>query len=31
LEKVWDEFKPTKPALTMVADGPACGPEGCEA
>ena len=30
LEKVYDEFKPAKPALTMVADGDACGPEGCE-
>ena len=30
LEKVYDEFKSTKPALTMVADGEACGPEGCE-
>ncbi|WP_310398131.1 DsbA family oxidoreductase [Hymenobacter sp.] len=27
LEKVWDEFKP---ALTVVADGAACGPEGCD-
>ena len=26
LEKVWDEFKP---ALTVVADGAVCGPEGC--
>ncbi|MDQ2772350.1 MAG: DsbA family oxidoreductase [Bacteroidota bacterium] len=30
LEKVYAEFKPAKPALTMVADGDACGPEGCE-
>ena len=30
LEKVYDEFKPAKPALTLVADGGACGPEGCE-
>ena len=30
LEKVWDEFKPAKPAPVMVADGPACGPDGCE-
>ncbi|ALW84077.1 disulfide bond formation protein DsbA [Hymenobacter sedentarius] len=30
LEKVWDEFQPTKPAPIMVADGPACGPDGCE-
>lgn len=29
LEKVWDEFKPAKPAPVLVADGPACGPEGC--
>jgi predicted DsbA family dithiol-disulfide isomerase len=29
LEKVYDEFKPAKPALTMMADGDACGPEGC--
>ena len=29
LEKVWEEFKPAKPALTMVADGDACGPDGC--
>ncbi|MDQ2792434.1 MAG: DsbA family oxidoreductase [Bacteroidota bacterium] len=29
LAKVYDEFKPTRPALTMVADGDACGPEGC--
>ena len=29
LEKVYDEFKPAKPALMMVADGDACGPEGC--
>ena len=30
LEKVWDEFKPAKPAPVLVADGPACGPEGCD-
>ncbi|MBD2724615.1 DsbA family oxidoreductase [Hymenobacter armeniacus] len=30
LEKVYDEFKPAKPALVTVADGPACGPEGCD-
>lgn len=30
LEKVWDEFKPAKPAPTLVAEGPACGPDGCE-
>ena len=30
LDKVYEEFKPVKPALTMVADGPACGPDGCE-
>jgi len=30
LEKVWDEFKPAKPGLVQVADGPACGPDGCE-
>ncbi|OGX87218.1 DsbA family oxidoreductase [Hymenobacter glacialis] len=29
LEKVYDEFKP-KPALTVVADSNACGPDGCE-
>ena len=30
LEKVYEEFRPTQPALTMVADGgDACGPEGC--
>ena len=29
LAKVYDEFKPAKPALTMVADGEACGPDGC--
>ena len=28
LEKVYDELKPK---LTMVADGAACGPEGCDA
>ncbi|GAC1377105.1 MAG: protein disulfide isomerase FrnE [Hymenobacter sp.] len=27
LEKVWDE---TKPAPVLVADGAACGPDGCE-
>ena len=30
LDKIWDEFKPAKPALTMVAAGPTCGPEGCD-
>ena len=30
LEKVWDETKPAKPVPTLVADGPACGPDGCE-
>ncbi|MBF9221935.1 DsbA family oxidoreductase [Hymenobacter ruricola] len=30
LEKVYDEFKPAKPAPVLVADGPACGPEGCD-
>ena len=30
LEKVWDELKPAKPALVQVADGPTCGPDGCE-
>jgi predicted DsbA family dithiol-disulfide isomerase len=30
LEKVWDEFKPAKPMPTLVADGPACGPDGCD-
>ena len=30
LDKVWDELKPAKPALTMVAVGPTCGPEGCD-
>lgn len=29
LEKVYEELEPTKPALTLVADGDACGPEGC--
>ena len=29
LEKVYAEFQ-AKPALTMVADGDACGPDGCE-
>ena len=27
LEKVWDE---AKPALTVIADGAACGPDGCD-
>ncbi len=27
LAKVWDEFKP---ALTVMADGTVCGPEGCD-
>ena len=27
LEKVWEEGKP---GLTLVADGPVCGPEGCD-
>ena len=30
LEKVWDETKPAQPAPAMLADGPACGPDGCE-
>ena len=30
LEKVWEEFKPAKSTLVSVADGPACGPDGCE-
>ena len=30
LEKVWDEFQPVKTAPVMLADGPACGPDGCE-
>ena len=30
LEKAWDEFKPAKPVPMLVADGPACGPEGCD-
>ena len=30
LEKVWEELKPAKPALVSVADGPVCGPDGCE-
>jgi predicted DsbA family dithiol-disulfide isomerase len=30
LDKVWDEFKPAKPALVQIGDGPACGPDGCE-
>ncbi|MBF9236347.1 DsbA family oxidoreductase [Hymenobacter sp. BT683] len=30
LDKVWDESQPAKPAPVMLADGPACGPDGCE-
>ena len=30
LEKVWDEFQPAKTAPVLLADGPACGPDGCE-
>ena len=30
LEKVWDETKSIKFVPTLVADGPACGPDGCE-
>ena len=30
LEKVWDEFKPAKSVPVLVADGSACGPDGCE-
>ncbi|HEX8327087.1 MAG TPA: DsbA family oxidoreductase [Hymenobacter sp.] len=30
LGKVWDEFKPAKPVPQLVADGPACGPDGCD-
>jgi predicted DsbA family dithiol-disulfide isomerase len=30
LEKVWDEIKPAKPAPVLVANGPACGPDGCD-
>ncbi len=33
LAKVYEEFKPAKPAkpaLTVVADGDACGPDGCD-
>ena len=30
LAKVWDETQPAKPAPVLVADGPACGPDGCE-
>ena len=30
LTKVWDETQPAKLAPAMLADGPACGPEGCE-
>ena len=29
LAKVWDEAHPKTP-LTVLADGPACGPEGCD-
>jgi len=27
---VWDESHPAKQQPTMLADGPACGPEGCD-
>jgi predicted DsbA family dithiol-disulfide isomerase len=30
LKKVWAESKPDKPVPTLVADGPACGPDGCD-
>jgi predicted DsbA family dithiol-disulfide isomerase len=30
LDKVWEESHPAKPQPTMLADGPACGPEGCD-
>ena len=30
LEKVWDESKPAKSVPVLVADGSACGPDGCE-
>ena len=30
LAKVWDEAQPAKPAPVLVADGAACGPDGCE-
>lgn len=29
LDKVYEEFKPAKPALVSVASGDACGPDGC--
>jgi predicted DsbA family dithiol-disulfide isomerase len=30
LGKVWDESHPAKVLPTMLADGPACGPDGCD-
>ncbi|RZL13589.1 MAG: DsbA family oxidoreductase [Hymenobacter sp.] len=30
LGKVWEEGHPAAPRPTMLADGPACGPEGCD-
>ena len=30
LAKVWNEAQPAKPAPVLVADGAACGPDGCE-
>ena len=30
LGKVWEEGHPAKPQPTVLADGPACGPEGCD-
>ncbi|GAA4501198.1 protein disulfide isomerase FrnE [Hymenobacter ginsengisoli] len=30
LDKVWEESHPTKAQPTMLADGPACGPDGCD-
>jgi len=30
LGKVWEESHPAKTQPTMLADGPACGPDGCE-
>jgi predicted DsbA family dithiol-disulfide isomerase len=30
LDKVWEESRPAKPQPTMLADGPACGPDGCD-
>ncbi|GAB3638405.1 protein disulfide isomerase FrnE [Hymenobacter arcticus] len=30
LGKVWEEGHPAAPRPTLLADGPACGPEGCD-